>query len=214
MTFTQVSRYGGLSNHDLRRLVEYLAHANRWDELEEVLTDFEFIEEKCYRGLLDSLKGDFELALRDHPARQRKAADQKHHRSVLSGYVQQLVHYAADCYRRLREGSAGATSELGRPEPPMKSSFDDSHTADEIFDLAEFLRSEGAVLQRHRRQRGFLQQHAFNQGYISEPSRIAQDRSIPQFLVQNRSKHSLKGRQRKGRAFDVRCHHAEQLSLT
>jgi WD40 repeat protein len=209
------NKYSCLGDAELRELAICLTRARRWDALRDILLDFDFIEECCFRDLLSSLQIDFDRAVRLHPdCRPRRAAADRR-RNQLSKYVRQLVQLAEYWYDQIcaqpetRGENAREPGLLAPSDVPGANTLEDTP----ISGVAEFLSRETAVLQRNRRQRGFARQHAYNLGYIDEDALECQSPLPPMFLAERPGQCDAPERIIT-REFPVRCSHGEQLSLT
>ena len=56
------NRFASCDEYGLRHLPRHLLHGERWRKIEQLLTDFDFLEVKCSKGMVYDLLQDFALA--------------------------------------------------------------------------------------------------------------------------------------------------------
>jgi hypothetical protein len=101
-------------DYALRHLPRHLTEAQRWDELEALLTDLAFIEAKCAAGMVYELQTDYQAAQAALPEARAEREKEHAHQQRIARYIQELIAYA----QAWSEARARYTAEPGnRPLP-------------------------------------------------------------------------------------------------
>ena len=84
-----------MSAYALAHLPEHLIVTQRWDQLEAVLTDLQFVDAKCNAGLTFDLVGDYANTMAALPELQEERAQQQQRLESLWQYGADLINYAS-----------------------------------------------------------------------------------------------------------------------
>jgi WD40 repeat protein len=161
----------------------HLIDAERWQDLEAVLTDLTFIEAKCASGMTYDLVADYNAALDVLPEALEKNKQNREREDRAARWTREIIAYAhAWNDARTRHAADPKKNPLPRsadiplPEiiPSVRRWTDDEIDADVrrivknpsgsdlIESFAKFLKSEAHNLSRFKEHNGFIFQHAYN----------------------------------------------------
>ncbi len=117
---------------------EHLRRAKRWEDLRQMLTDFDFIETNCKSGDVCNLVADFDLARQNDPGWLQAVENESRRRKVLEKWSANVIERGTRWSAELRRAWQHDDPESVEPERPFP--FPDPP---DTSDLCNLIRGEG-----------------------------------------------------------------------
>ncbi len=104
-----VNPFSKFDDYGLRHFPAHLIDIEKWDVLEQILTDLYFVEAKCRVGMTYELVGDNAKARAALPDWQEKAKRERMHLNTGQRYAEEMIAYATE-YSEFRKKETRGTS--------------------------------------------------------------------------------------------------------
>ena len=127
---------------------EHLCLTENWPELEKLLTDLEFVEEKCRLGMVQELVIDYQLASQHHIEWVQANQSERHRRDILDKWSADVMATGQQWSKEVRAAWQSHDLATARNQFKWPYSFPDPPDTSE---LCELLRGRGGaeLLEKH-----------------------------------------------------------------
>lgn len=124
---------------DLRRYAvqfgpEHLCRAEQWSDLEKLLTDLEFVEEKCKQGMVIDLSADYQQVSEQHPAWLEANTNERQRRKMLTEWSAGVMRAGKQWSDKVKDAWKGDEG-VKAQQQLVKPSYPDPPDTSELADL-------------------------------------------------------------------------------
>lgn len=154
--------YINLVGYGLRHLPEHLRHSELWVKLDEILTDFVFIETKCAAGLTYGLVNDYAEVLAAMPGFEGERKNTNDKEQAVKAYTEKLMSYARGEIETLPVIFSIKPKFLIKNNAEAAQSSSSPNRYTRLTGFSQFVSAQAHNLNTYAKHGGFCAQQAFN----------------------------------------------------